>query len=162
MKKLKLLITGLTLIPSLALTQDYIGYFWTPELENGFFREKIALFKDSTFHWIYCGDLAFEETSGTYHEKDNIIILDVKPHYDTIKSWDIELQKMVSSILPPLPYIYDRNEKISRKYLYRKNRLFTFSKQGKKSRHAKFIKVDKEIWKQRDGVWIENGDSLRK
>jgi hypothetical protein len=162
MKKLILLIIGLISIPSLAFSQDYIGYYWTPELGVGFFREKIALFKDSTFHWIYCGDLVYEETSGTYHVKDNIIILDVKPHYDTINSWDKELEMKVSSILPPVPYVYDRNEKISRVYFYRKNRLYPFSDRGKRSRHAKFLKVDKEIWKQRVGVWIEQSDSLKK
>jgi hypothetical protein len=38
-KKLKLLIIGLIFLPGPGLTQDYIGYYWTPKSEHNFFRE---------------------------------------------------------------------------------------------------------------------------
>ncbi len=164
MKTIRILIIGLIFIPNIALAQDYVGYYWTPELGIGFFREKIVLYKDSTFHWIFSGDLTYNETIGKYRIDKNIITLDIKPHYDTIHSWKRELgfELKDSSFLPSTPCIYDRDEKIPRKYFYKKNSLYIISKKGRKYRKPHFVRVDKDKWKRNVGVWIENGDSLRR
>jgi hypothetical protein len=140
----RLLIAVMILNINYIFSQDYIGYYWTPDLGIGFFREKIVLYKDSTFHWIYSGDLIYNESIGNYKVNDNIVILDFKPHYDTIISWKIQFGSALidTSFLPPTPIIYDRDEKIPKKYLYRDNSLYIISEKGRKSHKPHFIKVD--------------------
>lgn len=145
------------------MSQDFVGYYWTPKLELNFFRTKIALYNDSTFYWNYCGDLVFEELSGRYHKHKNIIILDIKPKYDSVKSPNAELYAhgIDTTFLPSSPIIYDKNENITRRYLIRRNCLIPISKNGKRQRRAKLVKVDKEKWKHRVGVWIEYPDTTK-
>ena len=113
------------------------------------------------------GDLQFEERTGKYHKRKNLIIFDLKPDYDTLRTWysELDCKDIDTTTLPPFkPIIYDRNEYIIRKFLIRKNKLIPVSEDGKRHRKEKLIKIDKEKWGnvRGAGIWRESPDSIKK
>jgi|GEM_PF-3877000 len=137
--------------------QEYVGYYVTPRLSNGFFMTKIAIYSDTTFYYEFSGDLISEERNGKYSIERKQLIFDLKPDFDTTFVYYkyCDLNDIDTTNLPPLdPIIYDINENITKRYLIKKNKLIPYSKEGKLINKAKLIRIDENDWNRRHGIGI--------
>ncbi len=138
-------------------SQDFVGYYVSKKVSNGFFITKIAINNDSTFYWNFTGDLIFEERNGKYFIEKTRLIFDLKP--DTIRLpiyyKDCELGDIDTTKLPPIePLIYDNNENVTKRYLVKRNKLIPISKDGKPIYKSKLIRITEEEWKRRRGFGV--------
>jgi len=71
------------------------------------FGERLELLRDSTFRYVFAGDLIHQTRSGTYYIANHIIYLNFLPTIDTITGYDDDSTVWSESKTSPPLMIYE-------------------------------------------------------
>jgi len=83
------------------------GVYSSNYAQCGMFGERLELLRDSTFRYVFAGDLIHQTRSGTYYIANHIIYLNFLPTIDTITGYDDDSTVWSESKTSPPLMIYE-------------------------------------------------------